>query len=384
MFTVHKLVIYLMVQTLIYRIELLDLHYVINTMKLLFLLLLSSITALSVYTQNSNLTINLNGNRNKNIDIDGKTYTLSANGGAASNKRTITISDLMHGQHTLALVGSNANASRSNSTTITLRTGYDLVVTINPNGGVQTKEVKARNRNTNTAQYNAPMSDANYQVVYQDIKKQWSNSARMAAVADMFSTNTNYFTTSQAAQLIQLINGENNRLSLAKASYRGITDPVNFLQVSSLFNNNTSKNELLVYVDAYNSNNTNSSVYTNNSSSNNKANKTPMSATNYNVLYQQIQNQWQAGAKMTALTSAFVNGNNFFTTAQARKLIQLVDSENSRHALAKSSYRSITDPLNFTQLYDVLSYQTSRDDLTAYVNSYNNSNGNYNNGAATK
>jgi hypothetical protein len=205
----------------------------------------------------------------------------------------------------------------------------------------------------------------------------------MTSVSNVFSSNSNYYTTSQAAQLIQLVNGESNRLSLAKASYRGITDPTNFLQISTLFNSQSSKNDLLAYVDLYNANNSGTAGSKSPAGTNNNSYRTPMSAANYNVLYKNIQDQWQAGAKMTALTSAFVNSSNFFTTAQARKLIQLVDAENGRLALAKSSYRSITDPSNFSQLYDVLSYQASRDDLAAYVKTYNNNNGGYNNGATT-
>jgi hypothetical protein len=40
--------------------------------------------------------------------------------------------------------------------------------------------------------------------------------------------------------------------------------------------------------------------------------------------------------------------------------------------MAKASLRSITDPANITQLYNVFSTQARRDELAAYVRAYNN------------
>ena len=57
------------------------------------------------------------------------------------------------------------------------------------------------------------------------------------------------------------------------------------------------------------------------------------------------------------------------STAQAKQLINYVSDEANRLQLAKSSYRNITDPANFNQLYDLFSNQSSKDELTAYVNS---------------
>ena len=94
-----------------------------------------------------------------------------------------------------------------------------------------------------------------------------------------------------------------------------------------------------------------------------------MSEADYNALVQQVEGQWLPGAKMTALTSIFANTSYYFTTLQAKQLINYVSDENNRLQLAKSSYRNIVDPGNFSQVYDLLSSQASRDELTAYVNS---------------
>jgi hypothetical protein len=82
---------------------------------------------------------------------------------------------------------------------------------------------------------------------------------------------------------------------------------------------------------------------------------------------------------MTALVETFANANYFFTTDQAERLIRLVTSETNRLQLAKSSYSHITDPANFSQLYDIFSSQSSINDLDAYVKNYNVNTG-YDNG----
>jgi hypothetical protein len=94
-----------------------------------------------------------------------------------------------------------------------------------------------------------------------------------------------------------------------------------------------------------------------------------MSDANYNELIQQVESQWLPGAKMTALTNIFANNEYYFSTLQAKQLINYVSDENNRLQLAKSVYRNIVDPGNFSQLYDLLSSQASKDELTAYVNS---------------
>jgi len=213
------------------------------------------------------------------------------------------------------------------------------------------------NNPSNNTSYKTPMTDASFTALYQDIDNQWQAGAKMSAIANVFTNTNNYYTTYQARQLIELIPEESNMLSLAKLSYRGITDPTNFSQLYDLFNSPASRNELAAYV---------------NSSNNSNPYKTAMPDASFKILYQDIQNQWQPGAKVSAITNAFTNTNNYFSTYQARQLIQLIDAESSRLQLAKQAYRSIVDPANFTQLYDLLSNQASKNELAAFVISYNN------------
>jgi len=200
------------------------------------------------------------------------------------------------------------------------------------------------------------MSDASFNNLYQTIQQQWPVSAQMNSLTNAFTNSNNYFTTYQASRLIQLVVAENNRLQLAKLSYRSITDPANFSQVYSLLNTQASKNELSAYVNSYTGGGTGYRV--------------AMSDANFNILYQNIQMQFLPGAKMTSLINTFNNSNYYFTSAQARQLIELVSLESNRLQLAKLAYRNITDRGNFNQIYDLFFSQSSRDELQAYVNAY--------------
>jgi Domain of unknown function (DUF4476) len=200
------------------------------------------------------------------------------------------------------------------------------------------------------------MTDVSFNNLYQSIQQQWPASAQMNSLTAAFNNSNNYFTSYQASRLIQLAGGESNRLQLAKISYRSITDPANFSQVSNLLSSQASKNEL--------------AAYTNNYTGGDIGYKPAMTDANFNILYQNIQMQFLPGAKLTSLTNTFNNSNYYFTSTQARQLIELVSLESNRLQLAKLSYRSITDRANFTQVYDLFFSQASRDELAAYVNAY--------------
>ncbi len=199
------------------------------------------------------------------------------------------------------------------------------------------------------------MTEANFNSLYEDIKKQWPVSTQLNTLTSTFKNVYNYFTTTQASMLIQIVGSESSRLQLAKLSYHRITDPVNFSQVYNLFGTQASRDELAVYI-----NNNNGGIITN----------VAMSDANFNTLYSTIQKQYFPNEKMNSLSVAFNSTLNFFTTAQAKQLIPLVSFESNKLILAKLSYRTITDKLNFSQLYDLLGTQASRNELDAYVKAY--------------
>jgi hypothetical protein len=95
-----------------------------------------------------------------------------------------------------------------------------------------------------------------------------------------------------------------------------------------------------------------------------------MSSTSFNTLYNNVKNTWGFGAKMSELTEIFDNESYYFTVAQAKQLIQLVSSESNRLQLAKSAYGNITDPQNFNLMFEVLTSQSSKNELSTFVNTY--------------
>jgi uncharacterized protein YjiS (DUF1127 family) len=242
--------------------------------------------------------------------------------------------------------------------TITDRNNFSQVYEL-LNNQASKDELTAYINNYTGNNYNVAMSDADFNSLYQTIRQQWPVSTQMNSLTNAFTNSNNYFTSNQARQLIQLINNESNRLELAKLSYRTITDRNNFSQVYELLNNQASKDELTAYINNYRGNNYN----------------VAMSDADFNSLHQTIRQQWPASTQMSSLTNAFTNSNNYFTSNQARLLIQLINNESNRLELAKLSYRTITDRNNFSQVYELLNNQASKDELTAYINNYT---GNYN------
>jgi hypothetical protein len=330
-----------------------------KNMKLLSTFLISILSSFTLYAQQNRSAVNLeiDGNKSLQLSIDGKSATLT---GALTNgtKTTLLLNTLETGQHTLQITRTRTEVFSGVKEIIpvlfNLRYGYDMLIKVNENGSlelVETKKVMA-------VEY-PPMGNTEFNTLLKNVRNQATVTGKRSLIANAFNNTNNYFTTFQVEQLLQLVNSETYRLQLAKLSYRAITDPDNFDQLYDLFNNQSSKTELEEYVNSYKD--TNSRIV-------------PMSDADFNSLYQEIRNQRYSSAQMTSLTNTFNNNNYHFTSYQAKQLIQLIFSENNRLQLAKLSYRTITDTGNFGQVAELLTSQTSKNELTAYINSYNNSN----------
>jgi hypothetical protein len=200
------------------------------------------------------------------------------------------------------------------------------------------------------------MSDADYDKLYKSVTGSWSSASKVQLVSDAFNTSANYFTTNQVKQLLSLLSKENDRLPLAKNAYDNIVDLANYTQLYDLFPSSANRNDLVSFVSNMQSG-TSTTV------------KVAMPESTFNSMYSQVRMTFGIGAKYSALTDIFNTETNYFTVAQAKQLIQLVSSENNRLELAKSSYNNITDPANFTQLYDIFSSQDKKNELAAYVSS---------------
>jgi hypothetical protein len=325
-------------------------------MKTIFLFLATCITAASVSAQSvSTVTVNVRGNINEAIVIDSKEYTVYNDYNTNTNT-PIVVSNLQSGQHTLQIKRSDdVNPS---STVFTIRNGYDLQITITANGSVQLKETKWRTPDNNTGQDMQAMSVTDFNILYNSIRNQWGSAKKMAMLSDAFANMNYYFTTEQAKQLIQLVNSQSHRFTLAKASYRSITDRTNFTQMYAVLNSQSHKDQLADYVSSYNAG----------------SSSTAMTAAMFNTIYKTANRQATTNSKVSYIYNSFTNTNNYFTVSQARQLVQLAPDEANRLYLAKISYRSIIDRNNFSQMNTLLNSQASRNELNTFVNTYDNSN----------
>ena len=346
-------------------------------MKTISLFLVSCFTVVSLCAQTGNtVTINLNSNRYQEVLVDGRSYPITnmSTNDASGMNGVVTVTDLQPGQHTLEVVRANQNTTnnrRNNSREFNLRARYDLTITVNNDGSVALNETRNRNYGNASRNRNAnAMSDGDFSVLLQNIQSQRRASAKTTAVTNAFQTSSYYFTTDQAAQLLELVPSESKRLTLAESVYPKITDRSNFTTMYDLFDNQANRDALAAYVNSYNAN---YPTYNNNGTHRNRY-TTAMTDADFNTLMKNVKRQWFPGAKMTAVANAFNNTDNYFTTSQASQLIRLVNDEDKRLQLAKSAYARITDSGNFSQLYELFSSQARRDELRNYVNSYSYNN----------
>lgn len=312
--------------------------------------------ALSVFPQNtvSTVTIQVSGSGVKEIQVDGVPFPFDDTYSTVTGRRTITIPELSTGQHTLKVIRVNQNnVRRENSKVFNIRSGYDLNILVRSNGSVTlTEKVRA----VGSASGQTPMSDANFNTLYRNIQGTWQPRARITALRNAFTIRNNFFTTTQARQLILLASSEDDRFDLSKLAVHRITDPANFSQLYTVLNSQNNRNALASYIR------TNVGyAYPDNQ------NRTPMSDVTFNALYADVQNEYSTASKVTMLNSAFSNMNNYFTSSQVKQLILLVPGESNRLHLAKTAYRGITDRSNFHIVYDLFVSQASRNELASYI-----------------
>jgi len=204
-----------------------------------------------------------------------------------------------------------------------------------------------------------PMTDIKFNSLLQTVRSKFSQALKGETESDAFNNSNNYFTTSQVRQLLTLIASENDRVGLAKLSYRSVIDSANFTQLYDLFKAKASRDELNDFLRSkgWNTSNDQSAI------------KTPMTDIKFNALLQTVKSKWSQALKGETENEAFNNQNNYFRTSQIRQLLILITSESDRLDLAKSSYRSVTDSANFIQLYDLFKAQASRDELNNFLRS---------------
>jgi hypothetical protein len=375
-------------------------------MKRFFITLLSGFVTLAAMAQTITITFTANTNTNNNgynrnrgyqVVLDGTSYySNSTNTNTSTSSTTdgvIVLSNQQLGSHTIALYRQrNNNDSYNNGTNTTpngnaiysktfeLRQGYDMDIAVSANGQATFTEKRVRNqgrRGNNSGYTNmTPMPDEAFNLLTQSVRGKWLQSAKLTTERDAFQNASNYFTTGQVRQLLLLISGETNRVAMAKLAYPRVTDPASFTQLYDVFNSTYSRNDMDVFIrNNSNNNNTND----NGNRGNNNGYRSPMADYQFSQLIQTINSQYNQTGKYSTISGAFNNSSNYFTTYQVRQLLSLVNGESDRLALAKQSYLRVSDPANFSTLYDLFNNQYSRSDLNNYVvQNGGNSSSNYN------
>ena len=95
--------------------------------------------------------------------------------------------------------------------------------------------------------------------------------------------------------------------------------------------------------------------------------RTPMADYQFSKILQNIRGKWFQPNKVSAVRDAFNGTGVYYSTYQITQLLQLISSESKRLELAELSYRVVADPANFTQVYNLFSNQTYRNQLEKYV-----------------
>lgn len=247
-------------------------------MKNIFTLMLGGLLTTSAFA--NNITLTFPNNRNYQVTIDGR----NVNSYDYSNSNTIYLNDLQYGQHTIEVYRMKKNGWGNKSrpvysSSFSSSPQYDLNIAVDNSGRVQMYQTRnndygkngrgnnrggydsdddrrgkhkdrdeddRRNGDYNNGDHNndgynsdsrdnkhysQAMSDYDFNQLVQKINKQWIG--KMSTAKD--GINNSYFNTYQVKQMLQIFSSENDRLELAKLSYRNIVDQQNFRQLYDLF-----------------------------------------------------------------------------------------------------------------------------------------------------
>ena len=205
---------------------------------------------------------------------------------------------------------------------------------------------------------NPVMTTDQFNQLVQTVNNQFQQEDKVAVLSNAFNS-TNNFNISQVRQLISLVSAENHRLSLLKLAYPRTTDAANFSSLNNLLLNQSSRDELNYFVR------TGGKIITRNQYSNRIA----IPDSEFRRLHQKASLHFRQSSVLADVKGAFTNTNNYYSISQVRALLQIVATESDRLALAKLAYHRVTEPPAFTQLFDLFNSESSKNDLSNYINS---------------
>ena len=238
-------------------------------MKTIFTLLLATIFTTNAFAYDEGrITITVSTPSDVRVVIDNRTYRLDDN--------SLVLNNVRAGQYTIQVYrgrannrnnGNNKNRNNRNnilySSTIYVKPNYDVDIMINRFGKALVDERDLRYSNDgwkngnygnnngygnddygNSNGYNQSMNDYDFNQLLQKIRGQWFNKINTAKEG----ISSNYFTTVQVRQIVQLFSSENDKLELAKMAYHNTVDQRNYAQLYDVFAYQSSKDELDQYI----------------------------------------------------------------------------------------------------------------------------------------
>jgi hypothetical protein len=289
-------------------------------MKNFFTLIMAGLMSVSAFA--SDITVTFTGNKTYQVLIDGR--SINDNG---YDNSTIYLNNLRSGQHYIQVYKGNGNRQRENkvvyASDFTVRPQYDLFITIDRKGRVSMDERAGaynsgngndrwNNGNTQGRRNNRDHADRRYDNNRNDRNGRHDDDDD----DDRYERNGNYQNGGYG-------NGRNNNGGYGQ--------------------NNGGYNKG-GYGNGYNQ---------------------AVSSGEFQQLVANVRSEWFASGKLNTAKQGI--SNYYFATSQVGQLMQLFSSDNDKLELAKLAYSKTVDPANYTSLYNLFSYQGSRDDLNAFI-----------------
>jgi hypothetical protein len=204
-----------------------------------------------------------------------------------------------------------------------------------------------------------PLSNSQFSTLLRKVRNYGNNNSRYQAATDAVSNTNYYFNTTQLRMLLESFTGDEQRLALAKLSYDRVTDKMNFSTLANVFSSQNCKDDLAAFSMGKDRSTV---VY-----SFSESFRTPMMDANFRSSYNDIEVQWQEGARLSSIIDLFEKPSTYFTVAQVKELMELISDEGSKLHLAKAAYSKVTDPENFEQIYTLFKTQERLNSLTSYI-----------------
>ena len=207
----------------------------------------------------------------------------------------------------------------------------------------------------NNAAFGAAMSTASFSQLLQRVHNQQYQSGKINEIRNALISTSNYFSTAQLKQLLTVVGSETERLNLAKLAYSRTSDPANFTQVVNLFYTQNNRDEL------------NRFIVDKGGSANTASYKAPMSDASFSQIYNKARGHFFQKNTVNEIRTAFSNTSNSFSTDQVRQLLLLARTDADKLALAKLAYPRVVDPINFSQLTNLFTTQSSQTELDIFI-----------------